>query len=152
MLYVSFIIGLYVCLFFFSSRRRHTICALVTGVQTCALPIFIQYLPIPLLQVDAREIGGVSSELKLQGIADLGPHLDLHADLIDFANASVRITNANQAAVALCGADDAAALTGPVSKVFAPSPWPARACLNARSNVHSHDRLGSASDDSGLAA
>src|SRR3546814_1357392 len=27
------------CLFFFSSRRRHTRCALVTGVQTCALPI-----------------------------------------------------------------------------------------------------------------
>src|SRR3546814_8888977 len=27
--------------FFFSSRRRHTRCALVTGVQTCALPIFI---------------------------------------------------------------------------------------------------------------
>src|SRR3546814_18785042 len=25
-------------IFFFSSRRRHTICALVTGVQTCALP------------------------------------------------------------------------------------------------------------------
>src|SRR3546814_8756687 len=28
--------------FFFSSRRRHTRCALVTGVQTCALPIFLQ--------------------------------------------------------------------------------------------------------------
>src|SRR3546814_7237443 len=31
------------CVFFsvfVSSRRRHTICALVTGVQTCALPIF----------------------------------------------------------------------------------------------------------------
>src|SRR3546814_8132142 len=27
--------------FFFSSRRRHTRCALVTGVQTCALPIYI---------------------------------------------------------------------------------------------------------------
>src|SRR3546814_1958246 len=27
--------------FFFSSRRRHTRCALVTGVQTCALPICI---------------------------------------------------------------------------------------------------------------
>src|SRR3546814_14509873 len=27
-------------MFFFSSRRRHTRCALVTGVQTCALPIF----------------------------------------------------------------------------------------------------------------
>src|SRR3546814_1915311 len=31
-------------LFFFSSRRRHTRCALVTGVQTCALPI---WMPIP---------------------------------------------------------------------------------------------------------
>src|SRR3546814_2532326 len=28
-----------VYMFFFSSRRRHTRCALVTGVQTCALPI-----------------------------------------------------------------------------------------------------------------
>src|SRR3546814_2274424 len=28
------------CVFFFSSRRRHTRCALVTGVQTCALPIW----------------------------------------------------------------------------------------------------------------
>src|SRR3546814_7204270 len=27
--------------FFYSSRRRHTICALVTGVQTCALPISV---------------------------------------------------------------------------------------------------------------
>src|SRR3546814_10370756 len=29
----------YCLVFFFSSRRRHTRCALVTGVQTCALPI-----------------------------------------------------------------------------------------------------------------
>src|SRR3546814_9402990 len=28
-------------MFFFSSRRRHTRCALVTGVQTCALPIWL---------------------------------------------------------------------------------------------------------------
>src|SRR3546814_1476043 len=35
---------LFLCVFFlfvfFSSRRRHTSCALVTGVQTCALPIY----------------------------------------------------------------------------------------------------------------
>src|SRR3546814_5301198 len=30
---------IFFCFFFFSSRRRHTRCALVTGVQTCALPI-----------------------------------------------------------------------------------------------------------------
>src|SRR3546814_17867631 len=29
----------FILFFFFSSRRRHTRCALVTGVQTCALPI-----------------------------------------------------------------------------------------------------------------
>src|SRR3546814_3173462 len=32
-------------MFFFSSRRRHTICALVTGVQTCALPIYLLRVP-----------------------------------------------------------------------------------------------------------
>src|SRR3546814_2314206 len=41
---VRFLCDTRVCLvsvvyFFFSSRRRHTRCALVTGVQTCALPI-----------------------------------------------------------------------------------------------------------------
>src|SRR3546814_9353168 len=35
----------YVLCFFYSRRRRHTICALVTGVQTCALPIYL----IPLM-------------------------------------------------------------------------------------------------------
>src|SRR3546814_8373697 len=33
---------MYFCFFFFSSRRRHTRCALVTGVQTCALPSSLQ--------------------------------------------------------------------------------------------------------------
>src|SRR3546814_9896706 len=33
--------------FFFSSRRRHTRCALVTGVQTCALPIYSLAKGIP---------------------------------------------------------------------------------------------------------
>src|SRR3546814_12275848 len=33
--------------FFFASRRRHTRCALVTGVQTCALPICLPYTGSP---------------------------------------------------------------------------------------------------------
>src|SRR3546814_5671030 len=39
LLIIDFVILLCICIFFFSSRRRHTRCALVTGVQTCALPI-----------------------------------------------------------------------------------------------------------------
>src|SRR3546814_18599864 len=35
---LSFLLCL-ISIVFFSSRMRHTICALVTGVQTCALPI-----------------------------------------------------------------------------------------------------------------
>src|SRR3546814_9128445 len=31
---------------FCSSRRRHTSCALGTGVQTCALPIFLLYVSL----------------------------------------------------------------------------------------------------------
>src|SRR3546814_10431369 len=46
----SFLSFICVCVFFFfSSRRRHTRCALVTGVQTCALPI----LP---LQIGAPDV------------------------------------------------------------------------------------------------
>src|SRR3546814_8220168 len=39
--------------FFFSSRRRHTSCALVTGVQTCALPIY----PRPRIAKRDRQVG-----------------------------------------------------------------------------------------------
>src|SRR3546814_3724137 len=38
-------------MFFFSSRRRHTRCALVTGVQTCALPIS----PLIKIKVDRSD-------------------------------------------------------------------------------------------------
>src|SRR3546814_9545870 len=36
---IGVLCGIFNTVFFFSSRRRHTRCALVTGVQTCALPI-----------------------------------------------------------------------------------------------------------------
>src|SRR3546814_17283139 len=71
---------LFVCsvlFFFFSSRRRHTRCALVTGVQTCALPIYLllRYLPGGLLR---RTLGGLLGDLAggrlanclLRGLAD----------------------------------------------------------------------------------
>src|SRR3546814_19888836 len=41
--------------FFFSSRRRHTRCALVTGVQTCALPIY------PAAQPHAAQDHGIAA-------------------------------------------------------------------------------------------
>src|SRR3546814_1395754 len=60
--------------FFFSSRRRHTRCALVTGVQTCALPIFCDALSggTDLLPADIRE-----AVLKQVQLADTTPHVAL---------------------------------------------------------------------------
>src|SRR3546814_6356595 len=40
--------------FFFSIRRRHTSCALVTGVQTCALPI------LPSGSTEVGSLGGAA--------------------------------------------------------------------------------------------
>src|SRR3546814_3550101 len=42
-------------LFFLSSRRRHTRCALVTGVQTCALPIFFIFSALAGQLADSRD-------------------------------------------------------------------------------------------------
>src|SRR3546814_4792524 len=46
-------------MFFFSSRRRHTRSALVTGVQTCALPIAMAAAPV---YAQSTKIGFVSTE------------------------------------------------------------------------------------------
>src|SRR3546814_14379797 len=56
-------------LFFFSSRRRHTRCALVTGVQTCALPIWKQ----TGLTIFEPDEGLDEGPVILQKTVDIGP-------------------------------------------------------------------------------
>src|SRR3546814_11797821 len=46
--------------FFFSSRRRHTRCALVTGVQTCALPISTRDAAPASVDRGARPLDGLA--------------------------------------------------------------------------------------------
>src|SRR3546814_2761403 len=63
--------------FFFSSRRRHTRCALVTGVQTCALPIWpeLRSGAVPL-HADARTLVGFVVRGRLpNGLVDEGLEL-----------------------------------------------------------------------------
>src|SRR3546814_1013548 len=57
---------------FFASRRRHTRCALVTGLQTCALPICIYHQRFPkmkdkgiFLSIDEYAYIGAPQNLKL---------------------------------------------------------------------------------------
>src|SRR3546814_2290970 len=57
------------CSFFFASRRRHTRCALVTGVQTCALPIWKFQRDSNEAYLDVRDgIGATLSQLQ-EGIS-----------------------------------------------------------------------------------
>src|SRR3546814_9643990 len=51
------------CLFF-SSRRRHTRCALVTGVQTCALPICVDLDHYISDSAYTFQVGEVSAQIK----------------------------------------------------------------------------------------
>src|SRR3546814_9114356 len=57
--------------FFFSSRRRHTRCALVTGVQTCALPIFLVVLKL-IIGEDPTDIVDRAYGLFLAALAAIG--------------------------------------------------------------------------------
>src|SRR3546814_14806027 len=55
-------------IFFFSSRRRHTRCALVTGVQTCALPISIRERINGLVDSGSfQEIGKLTGQGRYDG-------------------------------------------------------------------------------------
>src|SRR3546814_6365390 len=58
MLVLCFCSSVSLCFFFFSSRRRHTRCALVTGVQTCALPIYVEAGQRLLVTAGLKQDGG----------------------------------------------------------------------------------------------
>src|SRR3546814_16453439 len=89
-------ISMYVYWFFVSSRRRHTRCALVTGVQTCALPIS--------RSVECHRKGG--SDVPFQFLAQFLKHCrvsialqrDEHADLAEAVSRSFLNVGEYQAA------------------------------------------------------
>src|SRR3546814_3760437 len=54
---------------FFSSRRRHTRCALVTGVQTCALPIFSAIVGTRVYWIDRPQSASALPAIVLQKVS-----------------------------------------------------------------------------------
>src|SRR3546814_14043508 len=84
-----------VCCLFGSSRRRHTRCALVTGVQTCALPISngeITYGNYDYWRLSGRVTGPVSQDLAVS-LDGVYVKRDGFYDLIDTSGAKVGDTN-----------------------------------------------------------
>src|SRR3546814_7841902 len=56
--------------FFFSSRRRHTRCALVTGVQTCALPIWIAKTMATAISANKAELLAIADAVAREKLID----------------------------------------------------------------------------------
>src|SRR3546814_16725335 len=71
----------YTCCFF-SSRRRHTSCALVTGVQTCALPISVELRVLPRLELGGFEGDDAHAHVAVGEPAELGALAAVHAGLV----------------------------------------------------------------------
>src|SRR3546814_4286534 len=90
-----------ICFYFFvSSRRLHTSCSLVTGVQTCALPIYVAFYAVGAYSYALLSLHfgfGFWESLPLAGLfaatfgALLGfPVLRLRGDYLEIGRASCR--------------------------------------------------------------
>src|SRR3546814_5102574 len=87
--------------FFVSSRRRHTRCALVTGVQTCALPIYTAAHEDDREDDDRestpsetfgrhREEPAIAEELEAEDARDQAPAQEAAQDAAEIGRASSR--------------------------------------------------------------
>src|SRR3546814_759278 len=93
-------------LFFFSSRRRHTRCALVTGVQTCALPISFSDSDRASIAVQLRAI--------VDDLVNLANTTDARGQpLFGAGSAQTGVTRATDGSVGFAGSGDPMAI--PVS-------------------------------------
>src|SRR3546814_5223369 len=84
-------------IFVFSSRRRHTRCALVTGVQTCALPISVYIQPVATMPIGKYTLS-------------LGPRLSFYVGSLE-DNPDIKRYRGNTALFAQIGQDDGLRLT-----------------------------------------
>src|SRR3546814_9789253 len=83
--------------FFFSSRRRHTRCALVTGVQTCALPISeVERRPHDFrvgqrLRLELRPAGGEALSLAVEITRPVGENGIVGGTFVELSDAAYNI-------------------------------------------------------------
>src|SRR3546814_6070204 len=71
-------------MFCFSSRRRHTRCALVTGVQTCALPIYLSWEDFAKINLHSPDLPGVQLDV---GETRDYPYADAFSHVVGYVGA-----------------------------------------------------------------
>src|SRR3546814_2693004 len=83
-------------IFFFSSRRRHTRCALVTGVQTCALPISIIVAGLPIAE---RFFRALESDMEIEILVEEGVAAIAGSDLMRLSGHARAMLTAERSAL-----------------------------------------------------
>src|SRR3546814_14507300 len=89
--------------FFFSSRRRHTRCALVTGVQTCALPIYASGTEMIKASALDRKFSKAALEHKLGTFIAPGDDLELEDGTTEGQSHELPVDQAAQPTSAVAG-------------------------------------------------
>lgn len=82
----------------------------------------IHYMPVALWQVDASHMSKIYAELRSRGVTDFAGHLDDHPELVEFAAASVPVTDVNRCAIELVSGAGVQDLIRPVGYLFTESP------------------------------
>src|SRR3546814_10106741 len=97
--YVYFVVVIF---FFFSSRRRHTRCALVTGVQTCALPIFAAVLVAAAAYLNPRAFGIADVLGVIHQVSRIEMGLGVAIGAITFSGSVIAFLKLNEIGRASC--------------------------------------------------
>jgi PAS domain S-box-containing protein len=90
------------------------------------------YMPVALLQFDARERARLLEGLRAQGVTDLGAYLDANPDFERRVWGGTSVEVANERMVQLLGARDASELTGSTAHLWGKSPGAFRRSLESR--------------------
>src|SRR3546814_5074117 len=95
-------------MFFFSSRRRHTRCALVTGVQTCALPISVLLMEEQSRQNQTRKADLEQAARKTAAALEYGTAFrssldEIKAEIISVNMASIQFRSSRAAFLRMLG-------------------------------------------------
>jgi signal transduction histidine kinase len=90
------------------------------------------FLPVPLIQLDRRELAGKFDSLLAEGVRDLGHYFDTHPGFFEYAMDSIKVVEVNRHALELFGAQDESQLLGPVTRLWSEGRATVRRSMEAR--------------------
>src|SRR3546814_3618890 len=137
LLFTDLYILFFVFVFFFSSSRRHTSCALVTGVQTCALPILFAdgFRGVLRIEVSLGDQLEHRDGLAAVGEGVFADHGRRDVDRVGTCCCSLPCEGRGGLGRGCVGTDIASGKIHPIRR----HPLPASPCLRRRSEEHTSE-------------